>query len=154
MTCNCNDPIDVPSIPSVQPIYPYCINPCATKGCSFTIAPHTCYVFPFRLCPGAIVQSQIIHTGRVQDRSLRAWISSIPLGQSITQLTYNLSFWEPNRTGKQIISIYDREIPPPCGGTAMIATDPGVLYLNVLNLINSSNQFSQTLTQCTPGGSS
>lgn len=148
MTCNCNDPIEVAPITARVPIHPYVVNPCATGNCQFTIPPMTCYVFPFRLCPDAVVQTLITHTGAVQDRSLRAWFSREPLGQSVSLLPYNVSFWEPNRTGRQIMTVYDSVLPLPDYATSSIATEPGVYMLNVLNLINSSNQFSVTLTQC------
>ena len=148
MTCHCSDPITVPRIFSQNPIYPFTVNPCPRTGCSFTIPPMHCFVFPFNLCPEAIVQIAITHTAPVQDRSLRAWVSYVPIGMSVTLLPYNVSFWEPNRTGRQTVTVFDSSLPPPCGITTMISATPGVYYLNVHNLVNSCNEFSVSLTQC------
>lgn len=148
MTCHCSDPIAVPPPQSRQPIYPYTVSPCPEVGCTFTILPMNALVFPFRLCPGTSIQISIQHLARVQDRSLRAWISYEPIGISVTQSTYNVSFWEPNRTDRYIITLYDRSIPEPTTTVSSIPADPGVFYLNVHNLVNSSNQFGLRLTQC------
>ncbi|RYF13675.1 MAG: hypothetical protein EOO77_15175 [Oxalobacteraceae bacterium] len=148
MTCHFHDPITVIPQQSRQPIYPYTVNPCPEVGCTFTILPMNALVFPFWLCPGVQVHINVQHLARVQDKSLRAWISHEPIGLSVTQQTYNVSFWEPNRTDRMVIALYDRDTPAPKGVTSSIPADPGVFYLNVHNLVNSSNQFGLRLTQC------
>lgn len=146
--CHCSDPIDVIPQQSRQPIYPYTVSPFPDTGSTFTILPMNALVFPFRLCPGTSVQINVQHLARVQDRSLRCWVSYEPIGVSVSLKNYNAASWEANRNDREIIAIYDLNDAEPTGVTSTIAAPPGVFYLNVHNLINSSNQFALRLTQC------
>jgi hypothetical protein len=146
--CHCSDPIDVPPPASRQPIYPYTVSPCPSAPSTFTILPMNALVFPFRLCPDRSVQMSVAQTALVQDRSLRCWVSHEPIGTSVTLQSYAASFWEADRTGRHVVTIYDLDDTAPKGATSLIPAPPGVYYLNVHNLINSSNQFGLRLTQC------
>jgi hypothetical protein len=105
-------------------------------------------VFPFWLCPGKTVLTGVTHTARVQDRSIQCWVSSLPIGQSVVQQPYSAANWIASRNNRMVVAVYDLESPAPEPYEILIPTTPGLLYLNVLNLVNSSNEYALRLTEC------
>lgn len=148
MACSCSDPVPIPPPRSVQPIYPYEVSPTPFgPGCQFRVPHQQALVFPFMLCPGKAVEVVVTHTGRVQDRSLRVWVANEPIGTHVIYNPYYLSFWHPNRVSPAVITVYDKDMQPPEGRPAAIPVEPGPIFINVLNMINSFNEFGLRLTQ-------
>lgn len=146
MSCSCNDPVPTPPIPA-QAIYAMTIAPPPGPGCSFRIPPSSVFAYPFWLCSGTFVEILAIHTAQVQDASLRLWISREPLGSQAIYIPQYLSFWEAGRNAGKLVTIHDGTVSVPKDRNLVAQLPPGPYFLNVLNLINSYNEFSLRIVQ-------
>lgn len=151
MACNCPPWPEITPL-SVQPIYPFTIDPVPYKRaeCIFRLEPMHAAVFRFRLNTGRSTPVGVVHTApiTIQDRSIRVWISTLPLGQSVISAPTSFFDWEANRVPKQHFVAYDEASEKPTTQVPTLAVPAGVLYLNVINLVNSLNEFALRLTRC------
>ncbi|RYD62758.1 MAG: hypothetical protein EOP83_13795 [Verrucomicrobiaceae bacterium] len=153
-SCDCAGRPSFPVLPqlSQQSIYPYEVEPCPFRRADnlYRLEPQCAAVFPFRMEPGRSFPIGVVHSAplTIQDRSLRVWISALPIGQSVIHKPYALSFWEANRVPRQHFVAYEQNSEEPKCEAQTLALPAGVLYLNVLNLVNSLNEFALRLTRC------
>lgn len=137
---------------STQPIYPFEIDPAPYRAaeCLFRLQPMCAAVFRFRLPPGASTSVGVVHTApiTIQDRSLRVWVSQLPIGTSVVRHPASFFTWEANRVPGQHFVLYDEDSARPDVKVPALAVPQGFLYLNVANLVNSLNEFSLRLTRC------
>lgn len=126
-------------------LYTLTTNPTPINANLFEIAPGHLYAFPFEVKSDGFVDIIGVHMGLVQDHSVRFWVSSSPGGESISHTSPASAFWHPNRTPTEIVRVQDENTPPTSAVTILVS--PGVYFMNALNLINSINLFTLTLTQ-------
>lgn len=134
-----------PTIGIKQMLYNLTINPTPISTNLFEIAPGNLYAFPLEVKSDGFVDIIGVHRGLVQDHSVRFWVSKTPGGESISHTSPASAFWHPNRTPTEVVRIQDENTL--ISSVVTVLVPPGLYCLNALNLINSINLFTLTLTQ-------
>lgn len=118
-----------------------------TPGGTFQLPPGTMLSSQFTLGVSDSLTVNIVKMGSSQDWSIRCWFSREPAGPSIELVKPILSYWNPNRIGLFFVCLHTT--PEPTSQESyptysMRAPQPGVYYLNVLNLSNEPNAYAGT----------
>jgi hypothetical protein len=96
-------------------------------------------VMEFVVPVGGSAMLTLVHTGRTQDSSIQAWISTEPDGSSVLPMAKQRETWTPNRLAFNPLTIFDRAGPAPSSGWSA-GLPPGRYFLNVLNVSNEPNE--------------
>jgi hypothetical protein len=111
-------------------------------GDTFTVPQGNNLVTPIEVIGGTNVLVRIVHTAATQDLSLRCWFSSEPGGLSLAGGP-ELAFWHPGRKAASVHCLQNGGDVVRDDGLVVYAlpVEPGIYYLNVLNLVNGINKF-------------
>ena len=97
---------------------------------------------PFTLGANQTVEIIVTHAAPTQDMSIRAHVSILPGGPPVQTNPEAIAFWHPSRDGNpEIITVFDHAITSAIFAQYPISASPGVLTLNVENLVNPINGF-------------
>lgn len=96
--------------------------------------------FPLTLKLRGDMKINVIHTGMTQDHSLRCWFSHEP-NHGPENPHIQTSYWHANRSNNEFSIVHDSVIDTSFIGGMHRPRLPGIFYLNVQNLINTTNEF-------------
>ena len=97
-------------------------------------------LIPITIDPGQAVRVVLLQTGPAQDFSMRAWVSVLPDGVSVSTDSVS-AYWSLPRMPDMFI-LHDVAVTPDATAFRTIPVPPGSYVLNILNLVNSENTFS------------
>lgn len=147
MTCACNDPVPILSVPST-PLYPYEISPQGMNG-SYVVPPQTIFIFPVWLCPGQRLDIVSAHNApEAPDYSIRLWLTDTVIGAPLAKMPSYLKTWDANKIIPRCVTVYDHDEAAPADSILPAPLATGPLLLHVHNLTNFVNRFSLQITAC------
>lgn len=126
-------------------LYPTSVNPDPNSFNVYEIASGNLFCFEFVLGDNEAKEILITHPfGINQDNSLRCWISRDPGSNPVVEVPYYI-IWHANRNQFEIRTVVSEGADFP-NAKMPIELPAGNYVVNVLNLVNSANAFTYTLT--------
>lgn len=133
-------------------LYPTRLITETTPNHNYKIPNNSLYAFALTIGDDEAKNIVLMHTALDrQDFSIRAWVSRDVAGSEVVFIPHSVSFWHPNRSPHEIITIFDKNMTVP-DVSAPLGLEPGDYFLNILNLSNAENSFSYFLDESIDDG--
>lgn len=125
-------------------LYPYyLLDPVTAAINPNMLASGTVVLLPIDMTTILMTQIIVTQVSLTQDFGMRCWLSVYPLGVSLIAPLPDV-FALSRMTPRPLIIFVNDQVPPP--NSILANVQPGLYYLNILNLTNHHSAFSFTQT--------